>query len=107
MKTFKIKRGDTGPSMLYRLLPTSIVLTGATVVFNMRSDGGEENVVDRSPAVIEVATGTPTLRYDWLPSDTEEAGTFNGEFEVTYVDGSVETFPNSGFITIIIAEDLG
>lgn len=107
MKVFKIKRGDTSPAMLYRLSPATVVLSGASVVFNMRADGEEENLVDRSPAVVEVATGTPTLRYNWLAADTAEAGTFVGEFEVTYADGSVETFPNEGFITVQIDEDLG
>lgn len=107
MKVFKIKRGDTSPAMLYQLSPASVVLSGASVVFNMRADGEEENVVDRSPAVVEVATGTPTLRYNWLAADTAAPGAFLGEFEVTYVDGSVETFPNSGFIQIQIDEDLG
>ena len=107
MKVFKIKRGDTSPTMLYQLSPATVVLSGAQVVFNMRADGEAENAVDRSPAVVEVATGTPTVRYDWLAADTVRAGAFQGEFEVTYLDGTVETFPNSGFITIEIAEDLG
>ena len=107
MKPFIIKRGDTSPSLLYALSPTSINLTGATVVFNMKEDGAETNIVNRAVAAVETPTGTPTLRYDWIPANTAVPGTYLGEFEVRYVDGSIETFPNKGFILIEVGEDLG
>jgi hypothetical protein len=39
-------------------------------------------------------------------ADTNTAGTYYGEVEVTYADNTVETFPNNGYFTIIIKEDL-
>lgn len=105
MATFHLKEGDTSPSLLYALTPTDVVLTGATVVFSMMNRRGTVKV-SRAAAVITTATGTPTIRYDWDAADTDTQGVYRGEFEVTYADGSIETFPNQGFITIQIERDV-
>jgi len=102
---FFIKRGDRAPSLIYRLSPT-IDLTGATVVFNMKTQAGVA-VLTRAAAAID---GNPTLgvlRYDWGPSDTAAVGTYDAEFEVTLPGAIPATFPNYGFITVRIAADLG
>ena len=101
---FQIKRGDTSPAIEYVLLPESVVLTGASVQFQMRVRKGA-TVVD-APAEIATAVGTPTVRYWWEPEDTAQAGRFEAEFRVTYNDGKVETFPNIGFIPVVIGEDV-
>lgn len=103
-ETFYIKRGDTSPSIRVLLEPAAITLIGAEVTFQMRVRGGGQ-VID-APAVIESFIGTPTVRYDWMPSDTANAGLFEAEVRVRYSTGAVETFPNSGFIPIRIAEDV-
>lgn len=102
---FRIKENDTSPAIQYALLPASVILTGATVVFNMRLKNGATKV-NRASATIVTATGTPTVRYDWTAADTNTAGTYEAEFEVTYSDASVETFPNRGYITVIVDEDI-
>lgn len=104
--TFYLKRGDTSPSLLYALAPASTDLTGASVRFSMKSLDADAIKVNRAAAVIVTETVTPTVRYDWLAADTDEAGTFLAEFEVTYPGGAVETFPNSGFITVRILGDI-
>lgn len=43
----------------------------------------------------------------YMPADTDTAGRFEAEFEVTYADGAVETFPNDGFIVVQIGPDIG
>ncbi len=104
--THKLKRGDTSPSLLYALLPETVVLTGATVRFNMRAAGGTAIKVNRAAATIVTATGAPTVRYDWQPGDVDTAGFYDAEFEVTYAGGAVETFPNAGFIRVAIEGDI-
>lgn len=106
MDKFYLKRGDTSPSLAFALEPTTTVLSGASVVFNMRDRATGTVKVTRAAAVIVTATGTPTVRYDWAAGDTATAGTYDGEFEVTYSDLSVETFPNASNITIVIAGDI-
>lgn len=105
-ETFNLKSNDTSPSLLYTLSPVTTDLTGATVCFNMRPATGGAVKVSRAAAVVVTETGTPTVRYDWTAQDTDTSGTYDGEFEVTYAGGAVETFPNTGFIKIVIAKDI-
>lgn len=112
MSKFIIKRNDTAPTMEARLIGKSqqpVPLLGATVVFNMRSISGAV-VVDRG-AVVVLDGDTGLIRYDWSVNDTARSGSYQGEFEVTFADGKVETFPKSestvsNFITIIVSEDV-
>lgn len=102
--TFTIKRGDSSPSLGYKLSP-STNLTGASVVFNMKPiDEGGPTKIERSSAVIDNAS-EGIVRYDFSSSETSNSGTAYAEFEVTYSDGTVETFPNSGYIAIVIPKD--
>jgi hypothetical protein len=103
--TFHLKQNDTSPALLYRLDP-AVNLAGATVVFNMRPRGGGTVVVDREAASIDGDPANGVVRYDWDPADTAAAGRFEAEFEVTYTDGTVETFPNDGFIVVQIGGDI-
>lgn len=105
-ETFYLKEGDTAPSMLYALDPASTVLTGATVRFNMRAKDTGAVKINRAAATIVTETGTPTVRYDWIGADTDTAGFYDAEFEVTYAGGAVETFPNNGYIRVNIGEDI-
>ena len=100
---FAIKRGDTSPTLRY-LLPVDVSLAGAQVLFQMRKHQGE-TVIDAT-ALIETVFAPAVMGYAWTPSDTDVAGRYQAEFEITYSDGSVETFPNRGFITVIIPEDV-
>lgn len=103
--TFHLKQNDTSPALLYRLDP-AVNLAGATVVFNMRPRGGGTVVVDREAASIEGDPANGVVRYDWDAADTAAAGRFEAEFEVTYSDGTVETFPNNDFIVVQIGGDI-
>jgi hypothetical protein len=104
--TFTIKQGDTGPRLLCALTPSDIVLTGASVVFSMRSRASGAVIVNRQSAVIVTETGTPTVAYDWQPGDTATAELCDAEFEVTYTGGAVETFPNNSYITVVVTDDI-
>lgn len=99
--TFNIAVGDTSPSILFALLPTTVDLTGASVQFRWRAIN-TTTWTNTAAAAIETATETPTLRYDWSPGDTDTAGLYEGQFVVTYADTTVETFPNSAYITVSI-----
>lgn len=103
---FHLKRGDTSPALLYRLAP-EVNLAGASVAFSMRVRDGGPTVIEREAASVEGDPADGVVRYDWTPADTATAGRFEAEFEVTYADGAVETFPNEGFIIVMIAGDIG
>ena len=112
MSKFIIKRNDTAPVMEARLLTKTlqnVSIVGATVVFNMRSPSGVV-VIDRA-AVTVLNAETGLVKYEWDAGDTARSGTYQGEFEVTFFDGKIETFPKSenaasNFITIVVSDDV-
>lgn len=104
MLTFVIKRGDTSPALRFALLPESVSLAGATVRFQMRPRGGE-TIIDR-PAEILSLFEQAVVAHLWAPGETDAPGRYEAEFRVTYLDGTVETFPNLGFIAVFVTEDV-
>jgi len=105
--SFYIKQNDTTPSLRANLKNGSgdaVDLTNATSRFHMRTMGGSTASVDAAAQIIDEATGV--VQYNWVSGDTVTNGTFEGEFEVTYPDGTIETFPNDGYITIEVTDDI-
>jgi len=105
---FRIKTNDTSPKLAVTLEDASgnaIDITGAFGVrFHMKAFGATSLKVD-APMTVASASGG-IVQYSWVGADTNTAGTYYGEVEVTYADNTVETFPNNGYFTIIIKEDL-
>jgi len=104
---FRIKTNDTGPVLSVTLTDANgngIGLAGASARFHMKAFGATSLKIDAPATIIDDVNGV--VKYDWLAGDTDTAGTYYGEIEVTYADTTVETFPNNGYFTIIIKEDL-
>jgi len=104
---FYLKQNDTAPSIRATLKDGSgnvIDLTGASVNFHMKDLNGTIKI-DASAVVIDPAT-SGIVQYNWTSSNTDTAGPYSAEFEVTYSDGSVESFPNDGNIGILITKEL-
>ena len=104
MLKFVIKRGDTSPALRFELLPANVSLAGAAVQFQMRPRSSA-TVIDREAAIESVFQPT-VVEHAWQPGDTDTPGRFEAEFRVTYMDGTVETFPNLGFIEVFVTEDV-
>lgn len=105
--TFYIKRNDTSPAIEAQLQDdtgAAINITGATVRFHMQSAASGEVVVNEVASIVTPLTGV--VRYDWAAEDTATAGQFAVEWQVTYSDGSIETFPNNGNAWVQITPDL-
>lgn len=103
MSYFSIKRGDTSPSIAATLTDADgapINLTGASVRFHMVGSA----TVDAAAVIVSPTAGT--VRYDWQAGDTAAAGWYQAEWEVTYADNAVETFPNAGTTRVRIDPDL-
>lgn len=104
---FNIKQNDTSPSIQTTLLDGNgfaVNITGNLgVKFHMRNSAGTVTI-DTSATVVSAASGV--VRYDWDEADTANADTFQAEFEVTYFDGKIETFPNASYIEVIITDDI-
>jgi len=91
---FYIKQNDTSPDFAAVLTDAAgnlAALTGATVQFHMAEEDGTV-VVDAVATV--VSTVTATVSYAWQVGDTATPGKYYAEFEVTFSNGKVETFPN-------------
>lgn len=105
--TFYVKQNDTAPSIRATLKDgddDAIDLTGASVRFHMRSIGGTSAKVDSAATVVTASSGI--VQYDWVAADTDTVGTYQAEFEVTYSDTRIETFPNNGYIVVEITDDI-
>ena len=104
---FTIKQNDTSPQIAATLQDgdgSAIDLTSATVKFHMKKIGAATATVDANATILNANTGS--VKYAWVSPDTATAGSFLAEFEVTYTNGGIETFPNDQSIAILITEDL-
>jgi len=103
---FRIKQNDTSPSLEATLSDANLVpvnITSATVMLHMKAIGGDV-VLDEQMTITDAEGGV--VQYDWQVGDTATVGTYYVEFEVTYSDGSVETFPNTGSLPLVITREL-
>ena len=103
---FFIKRNDFSPTIRVSLkdaLGAYVNLNAATVVFKMQSLFGGA-IISRDAVIFD--TSEAVVEYVWQGTDTATSGSFRVEFEVTYADGKVETFPNSSFIRVQITDDI-
>lgn len=104
---FRIKTNDTSPKLVVTLTDASgnlVNLAGASAKFHMKGYGASSLKVQASADITDAANGR--VEYGWSAGDTDTAGTYYGEVEITYGDTTVETFPNNGYFSIIIKEDL-
>ena len=104
---FYIKRNDSKymNATLKDTTGSVVDLTGATVVFNAKDLNGVAVVARGSASIVSAAAGT--VRYLFTTAQTADAKNLQGEFEVTFSDGTIETFPNPEYIPIVITGDLG
>lgn len=107
MPSFWLKQGDTGPVLRKQMLDAdgaAVDLTGATdVEFHMRPEGGTTATVnaaaDPDP---DQGANTGYIEYQWVEADTATAGTFEAEFQATLADGTTITWPNRGYMLIVV-----
>lgn len=103
---FSIKQNDTSPSLQATLKDAAldpINLTAANVRIHMKSVDGTLKI-DAPMTVVTPLEGL--VQYDWQVGDTDTVGTYYVEFEVTYADASIETFPNNGSKVVSVVKEL-
>lgn len=102
-----MKRGDTSPSWDILCLDddgNAVNVEGASVQFHARLAGSDTLKVDSAGSVVDGAAGH--VRYEPTSSDTDTVGLYEVEVEMTFSDGSIETFPNSTSLQILIIDDI-
>lgn len=101
---FHLTKGDTANNVLSTLRDSEgdvVDLSNVRDVrFEMVSVSTGEQVVDES-ATIGVAKKGEVI-YDWSEGDTDTQGKHHAEFEVTYITGDVQTFPNDKPLLVYI-----
>lgn len=101
--SFHITKNDTAPPIQATLkagTPAAAVdLTGASVQFHMKDAAGVVKV-DAAASITDATAGE--VEYAWQVGDTDTAGRFQAEWEVTFPDATVRTFPTPGVTTVVI-----
>jgi len=109
---FKIKRGDQFPPITIRIKDKktggNFDLSGGSATFSMK-DKDDNVVIDTESATIESPPTDGRVTYSWSGTDTDIAGRFRGEFEltgVTLAGGKKFSAPQSGFVEVFIEQDV-
>ena len=107
MAVHEIKRNDTRPYWPVTLTfnDGSVAdLTGASVRFIARRKSDGQVKIDATATVTDPSNGV----CEWRPdaAETDEAGLFDCEWEVTYSDSTIQTFPTIGYDRLKVIGDL-
>lgn len=103
---FRYKQGDTYPPLRQTLTRSSgipVELNASSVKFTMINENNRLVITDNAN-IIDAQRGI--VEYQWKETDLSRHGAYFAEFEVTYSNGKVETFPNTGYIKIKVVPDL-
>ena len=106
--TFFIKQNDDRPTLDVALQDDRgrpVNVASATIVFHMRNTA-DDSVKITSAAVTILSATRGEVRHTFTTTNTDTAGNFEAEFQVTFSGGTVQTFPNDGYIDIIITDDV-
>lgn len=115
MADFWAKRYDTAPPLREVLVDGNgdpANLQNTSVRFFMKPMEGYTAPAVEGDALVEQfgdgLDGTMgRVSYQWAPNDLDIPGGYYAEWQVTYADGHIETFPNDRYVTVAVVEDLG
>ena len=106
---FFLKENDTGKpieGILRDGFGAPVDITGATVVFHMRlAPAGAVKVTGGSMGAVGSATNG-RVKYSFSASDVDTPGTYEGEVQATFSNGLIRTFPERGYISVEIEDDI-
>lgn len=106
--SFYIKQNDTAPSIEAILTDSNgrarSMANASQVRFNMSTENGTNVISGGIGSIVNATKGI--VAYEWQDGDTSNVGLHNAEFEITYVNGQRETFPNNSYIKVIVKEEL-
>ena len=108
MADFTIKQGDRLPEIYATLADADgapVDLTGASVRLHLASVSTGALTLDAAASVLNPPTAGG-VRYSWQDADTAADDDLRGEFQVTFSDGRVETFPNDDYFSVSVVADL-
>lgn len=111
-----MKVGDLEPPLRRQIIDAEtglpFDLTGASAKYIMTEPDKTTGKINAA-AVIETPVTSGFVRYDWQSGDTDTAGDFPSEFQITLLSGKKITFPSGQFepgksyIYVLMTADLG
>lgn len=104
---FFIKQGDTLEEIERTLVSSGGLGINLTTVTGVRFHMWtvlHVLKINQPAAVVNAAAGI--VKYVWVAGDTDTAGRYQGEFEVTFVGGKKITVPSGGYIPITILPEI-
>lgn len=102
------KLGDTNKPITVTLSPETIDLTGSTILSTVADSTGAI-VFSRAPTVdnmVGAKNSPPKLSTAVLVGDFTVIGEYSFETRVTFPDGSIQRFPEAGFMRILVKPHL-
>ncbi len=109
MTPLEIKRHDRRPYFRFQLLADGAPVPGLdgseSIQFLMRLKGSAAPKVNAAATWLDVSQAIG--EYRWAPGDTEDAGEFEAEVELTWANGEKETWPNNQYYPVKVYEDVG
>lgn len=101
--TVTFVQGDTAPTVLATIHdqtdPTQpLNLSNATVKFQMRGANDRYYRVNASCTIVNAATGE--VSYTWGDHDLDVSGDYIVQFEVTYLNGKIQTTSTPISVTV-------
>lgn len=107
MSEVESKQHDTARILrgFCKLAGVVVPLTSATAVALLLKDPDSGDQIRRTATIQNAATGE--VRYQPIAADVQTARTFLLEWEVTFADGKVQTFPDGDYDMWTILKDLG
>lgn len=107
---FSIHKDDTDPPIDDTLMDedrNAKDLTGASVDFIMKDPTASSAKVSAAATVVNASAGE--VEYEWSSGDTDTTGWYKAEWEVTYGDGDIETFPTEprDYVIVHVEETSG
>ena len=106
---FEIKENDTSPALegiVRDGFGSPIDLTGATIVLNTRlRPGGAVKVNGGSMGTVGSAVNG-RVKYSWQASDTDTAGIYEAEIQITFSGGLIRTVPRKGYFIVDVSDDI-
>jgi hypothetical protein len=92
----KLVQGDTRPALVVNLTDDTtgdpIVITGATVLLKFRGLGDDAVLTTLTGSIADGVNGQVVFHWASVPSSLDvDAGDYEGEIEITFADGQVQT----------------
>jgi hypothetical protein len=110
--TKNYKRNDTGPPITITCFDGTNPkdLTGASsakFLMGTITSEGVSTIKAQGAMVFDADRTTGKVTYTWGATDLNTPGEFKVEVEITFANGTKQTFPSGGYLTVTVMADVG